>query len=380
MNPAKKGVVLKPTFATAVTQGVDPTGSYTFDSYLSTAGEQLKSSNQRIPRSTPITRVGTGLPSEVVDSITRTLGWRDAQHKLSVGWGFLPEGQLFDVDYETREIRLNSRHRVFLSATEENTHEDAPVVRTLLFLLVESYFKGGHLKQQTRDQIRSFQEILAVATELQLKEIIQSEEGMSPSRSETEASENPAGRPAPHSEPIPLQVFGDKPRGEQTNSETTRDSSNLAAIDHGRSSFPQRVQKPRAPISPSNEEIPENLSAHIALAIATHYRKGRTIGELAAEHQISERTVAYSLAETAFGPAALDDDSAAAFRDGAPWDPHEREKIESLFKKGATVSRISSQIGRTPFAIAWKLLDRPEGVEIPNSKLLALRHRWSSGG
>lgn len=380
MNPAKKGVVLKPTFATAVTQGVDPTGNYTFDSYLATSAKQLKSSNQRVARLAPITRAGDGLPSEVIESIARTLGWRDTQHKLSVGWGFLPEGQLFDVNYETRQIQLNSRHRVFLSATEENSHEDAPVVRTLLFLLIESYFKGGHLKQQTRDQIKSFQEILAVATELQLKEILQSDEGRASSGAETVAVENPTRGHAPLQQPITPKVFESTTPGEQADTEEPQDLANLAAFARGPSSFPQRIQKSRAPISSSDQEIPEKLSNQVALAIATHYRKGRTIGELAAEHRISERAVAYSLAETAFGPAALEDDSAAAFRDGAPWDPDERDKMESLFKKGATVSRISSQTGRTPFSIAWKLLDRPEGVEIPNAKLLALRHRWSSGG
>jgi hypothetical protein len=379
MNPAKKGVVLKPTFATAVSQGLDPSGLYTFDTYLSAAREQLKSSNQRVARATPITRVGAGLPEEVTGSIERTLGWRDTQHTLNVGWGFLPQSQLFDVDFENRLIRLNSRHRVFLSATEENRHEDAPIVRTLLFLLLESYFKGGHLKQQTRDQIKGFQDILAAATELQLAEISEHERDETVDRHKPAPVEQVPRFPAEGTGPAP-DATNDVPTAPAIGDQVRLpEKVELPAATLTSRPFPQTIKKSRAPIPSSNEAITEKLPVKLALELATYYRKGRTIGELASEHQISERAVAYSLAETVFGSDALEDDSAVAFRHGAPWDPEERDKMETLFKKGATVTRISLQIGRTPFAIAWKLLDRPEGVEIPNSKLMDLRHRWSSG-
>ena len=206
MNPAKKGVVLKPTFANAVSQATDSDGRYTFDQFLRTAQEQLKTSNRRVAKVTPLTRVGSGLPNEVIERIGDTLGWRDAQHKLDVDWGFVPHGQLFDVDMENRRIRLNSRYRVFLSATETNRHEDAPIVRTLLFLLMESFFKSGHLQQQTKDQIAAFQEILAAATEVQLREIAEHEqEGISARAkelSEGDFSRDPSQRlPQPKTKP-----------------------------------------------------------------------------------------------------------------------------------------------------------------------------------
>lgn len=379
MNPAKKGVVLKPTFATAVSQGLDSSGLYTFDSFLTTAREQLKSSNHRVARATPVTRAGSGLPQEVIGAIEQTLGWRDEQHKLNIGWGFLPQDQLFDVDFENRLLRLNSRHRVFLSATEENGHEDAAIVRTLLFLLLESYFKGAHLKQQTRDHIKGFQDILAAATELQQKEMSQQREDDNGSGGLPMQIAQVKKLLAANAEPVPGETSEPNEPLKPNKLGANQEVVGLSAPPNPSRFLPRQIRKSRAPIPASNEEIPEELSVKMALNIATHYRKGKTIGELASEHRIPERAVAYSLTETVFGPDALGDDYAAAFRHGAPWDPAERKKMEALFKKGATVLKISSQIGRTPFATAWKLLDRPEGVTIPNSKLMVLRQRLSDG-
>lgn len=381
MNPSKTGVVLKPIFANAVSAAVDSSESYTLDKYLTLAREQLKGSNRRPAKVSPITRVGSGLPEEVVERIENTLGWRDAQHKLTVDWGFVPQGQLFEVDFAKRSIRLNSRYRVFLSATEANRHEDAPIVRTLLFLLLESYFKGGHLKQQTRDQVQGFQEILAAATEVQLREISEHEQDelaaqakkmseedfVEPSGVESQEKAEDLNTDIESAQPVPLEAEASK---EPAPSPPRPSSPRLVA---------NKVRKVRALIPAASDEAPLPIPVKTALAIATYYRKGKTIAELAAENQMSERDVAYSLTETIFGRDGLANDSASAFRHGESWDPEERQKMESLFKKGTAISKIAAQIGRTPFAVAWKLLDRPKGVEIPNSKLLALRQRWSSG-
>lgn len=382
MNPAKTGVVLKPVFANAVAAAVDSSETYTFDKYLALAREQLKGSNRRPPKVSPITRVGSGLPEEVLGRIETTLGWRDAQHKLSVEWGFVPQGQLFDVDFANRLIRLNSRYRVFLSATEANRHEDAPIVRTLLFLLLESYFKGGHLKQQTRDQVQGFQAILAAATEVQLREISEHEqvgladEARKMSLEDFVESSKLEGQSAAANQDTDVgrtEVGPLEPEGP-----TQTDPSPPRPISAGRV-VPHRVKKARALVPEVNYEAPPSIPAKTALAIATYYRKGKTITELAVENQISERDVVYSLTETVFGKEGLANDAASAFRHGESWDPDERQKLDSLYKKGIAISKIATQIGRTPFAVAWKLLDQPKGVEIPNSKLLALRKLWASG-
>jgi len=372
MNPAKKGVVLKPLFANAVSQATDSDGRYTFDQFLKVAGEQLKSSNRRVARTDPLTRVGSGLPNEVVEKIGQTLGWRDAQHSIDVDWAFVPEGQLFKVDLDNRRILLNSRYRVFLSATEENRHEDAPIVRTLLFLLMETFFKGGYLQQKTKDQIAAFQEILAAATEVQLREIAAHEESAMSDRAEKLSNED--------FDPTALS------RSRAFKADLEPDSPPRKTLDTMQIDFPNRtspraappplinsVKKVRLPLPARRQETPEKLPATTALAIATHYRKGKTIGELALEHQVSDRAVALSLAESAFGPTALEDDPATAFRHGEAWAPYEREKLHALEKIGSPIEAMAAHLGRTAFAVAWKLLDRPKGVDIPNNRLLELR-------
>ena len=382
MNPSKTGVVLKPIFANSVAAAVDSSETYTFDKYLALAREQLKGSNRRPAKVSPITRAGSGLPEEVMERVEATLGWRDAQHKLSLEWGFVPHGQLFEVDFAKRLIRLNSRYRVFLSATEENRHEDAPIVRTLLFLLLEGYFKGGHLKQQTRDQIQGFQEILAAATEVQLQEISEHDQVGLAAQAKKMSQEDFVGSSKFSDQSLPSDPDTTVGRNEAEPLKSKGSSQTNPSPPKPKSSdrvLPQRVKKARALIPEANDEAPPSIPAKTALAIATYYRKGKTIAELAAENQISERDVAYSLTETVFGKLGLEDDAASAFRHGESWDPEERQKMESLYRKGVTISKIAAQIGRTPFAVAWKLLDQPKGVEIPNSKLLALRKLWASG-
>lgn len=381
LNPAKNGVVLSPVFVNAVHKAQDSSGRYTFTTFLETARDTLKTSNKRIAKSSPITRTSSGLPSGVVEAIANTVGWRDAHHQLDVDWTFLPEEHLFKVDYENRKIRLNSRHRVFLSSTASHRHEDAPIVRTLLFLLLEQYFKGAYLQQNTIDQIEALREILSAAMVVQLREIEEDKIFLATDESsayligdedEQEDEQEPTSTDAiTPAEPDQSAVLDPTAMADTEDEASGLQSEKVNAP--ATFTFPEPVKKAREATILEDRPQPKSLSARDTYLIASAFRKGSSIPELANEFKLEEESVAFALAELAFGEEALENDVALAAMHDIPWTPTERERAESMAKSKTPISQIAQKMGRTSFDVAWKLLDSPKPPQISSAQIKHLR-------
>ncbi|WP_108249959.1 sigma-70 family RNA polymerase sigma factor [Planctomonas deserti] len=133
------------------------------------------------------------------------------------------------------------------------------------------------------------------------------------------------------------------------------------------------------PVVPSRGQSRQVEAVEVALGsdadLVARYRAGATIAVIGlATGSMEEREIVRRLAEHLFGPEATNDDSSLAPRHGLPWSPDERERVHVAFRSGTKVTEIAEANGRTPFAVAWQLLDSPRRpVQVPKRLLRDLR-------
>lgn len=170
MNAGKNGVLLLPDLVHAIQNAGDEDVS--FRDYLGDARDVLKQSNRRQRAIKPLTPMGAGMPHAVEGLAAESIGFREFERSVNVRWKSLRPERVFLIDHERATIWLNERHRGLLA----NGDSDDPhgLVKTLLFLLFETYFPQAHLQQTTIDQIEAWQGMVAVA--LGVKDFIAAEE------------------------------------------------------------------------------------------------------------------------------------------------------------------------------------------------------------
>jgi hypothetical protein len=369
LNPEKAQIVPLPQFVTAAHEATDAEGLYVLETYLERAAATLKRDSSRASSLKPVTRISSGMPTQVIKAIESSVGWRPSHNGLSMDWAFLPNDQFFDFQTSTRTIRLNSRHRAFLSATETSSHEDAPVVRTLLFLLLESYFSAGHIKKSTEEQIVAIQEILSAALRVQLDEI-EFHGGHVKEEPEDNLEAVPAKGGTSVSEVSDSVVFAEPLR---ETAEILPTIEPEPATDRALPTTLPPIPRPRpsrfiaAQSKASTQESAVTPTGDSIVAILKQYRSGISIKEVAAQLGQNERSVVTVLAWALFGSKSTENDQEIAPRHGISWSPDERNKASKMHQQGASVASIASKIGRTPLSVAWQLLDGPKALTVPDA-------------
>ncbi|MCY7287962.1 MAG: sigma-70 family RNA polymerase sigma factor [Cryobacterium sp.] len=128
------------------------------------------------------------------------------------------------------------------------------------------------------------------------------------------------------------------------------------------------VGAPQAPTTDTTTQAVGDLE------ILDGYRAGETITGIAVRLEQEAQAVAERLCLLLLGrDEANDDESLAAFH-GLPYTPDERTRLLTDYRRGHSVLRIAADLGRTPFAVSWQLLDSPKRpVNVPRTLLKALR-------
>ena len=104
------------------------------------------------------------------------------------------------------------------------------------------------------------------------------------------------------------------------------------------------------------------------------YRQGLSITAIASELAVDDRAVAIRLTVRLLDGAGDLDDETTAPRHGIPYTPDERTRILLSYGRGQSFTRIAADLGRTPLAIAWQLLDSPKRpIQVTRKILKKLR-------
>lgn len=168
MNPEKSGLKFEPVFHDAINKAEAMDGT-TFMTFLQDAESTYTDANKRKRQRRPVIRPDKGIAPAVRKQIGRELSFIDGD-AVDVKWKRLPAGDFLDVDLPAKTLWLNNRYRG-LFAPDGGSMNDAPVLKSLLYLLTHHVFEGQHLGPRDKDEILVWNSVLmaAVTAEEQMR-------------------------------------------------------------------------------------------------------------------------------------------------------------------------------------------------------------------
>lgn len=168
MNPEKTRVETSAQFLMAIENAIAPDRS-TFTEFLQDSIKGFKESRTHDHSRSRVIAPGKGFVPSVKVSIAYELGFLPGEDPIDIRWESCVGNHFFELDRENRLIRLNKKYRHALIGSSEGSLNDAPLVKALLYLLVEELFHGAFLKSKSKDTIEYLQAILTSAAEAELK-------------------------------------------------------------------------------------------------------------------------------------------------------------------------------------------------------------------
>ncbi|WP_225850934.1 ATP-binding protein [Streptomyces sp. HPF1205] len=167
MNPEKSRVQVGPDFASLAASAVADDGS-TFADYLSDAEERFRASRKRLRARKAMIPPGRGFAPLLKRVIRDEIPMQGQQIPITMRWIRFDRAHrddFFRVDRTDRVLWLNERFRP-LSKSGRRGSNDAALLKSLLYLLMEQAFTGEYLGVRDRDNIELWQEILSTAAKV----------------------------------------------------------------------------------------------------------------------------------------------------------------------------------------------------------------------
>ena len=162
INPEKSRVDVGPHFVRAVEQAIAADGAGFLD-YLDDARAAYKLSRSRTRARPRVIAPGKGLDPRVRRSMARELDFLPGEEEIDFRWKKMPAETFFSVDRDARTIWLNARYRGSVLGNERGGLNDAPLIKTLMYLLMEDTFKGSYLGVRDKDNLEMWTAILSAA-------------------------------------------------------------------------------------------------------------------------------------------------------------------------------------------------------------------------
>jgi hypothetical protein len=165
VKPEKNGIEPGPRFETIIRKA-RASGAGSFEAWLDTARETVSAANRRARARAPKLPVAHGFDPRVRRAVKRELKARDGT-AVSVVWKRLPWDEFFDLDRKRAVIYLNSRYRPWLSA--KSGLNDTPLIKTLMYLLLEDVIAGRALGPRDKDNLELWQTLLVAAVDAETR-------------------------------------------------------------------------------------------------------------------------------------------------------------------------------------------------------------------
>jgi hypothetical protein len=165
MNPEKSKVSAGPDFAMLVQQARASDGT-TISDYLKAAEGAWRTATQRTRSRQRVVPPGRGIDSRVSRVIREELPQLNVP-ALDIKWTRLDHTLFFEVDRTANTLWLNKIYRPAILAGRRGGGADAPVLKALLYLLVENVFQGEYLGARDKDNIELWQNILTKAASVE---------------------------------------------------------------------------------------------------------------------------------------------------------------------------------------------------------------------
>jgi hypothetical protein len=167
LDVKKERVTVTPAFTSAVDKAVDAQGG-TFQQFLAAAETAYRDGSKRseIVRKA-VTPPGKGLDPMIKRVIKEELQEKPGENPIEFKWAPLPDDRFFDLDRENNVVLLNKAFREDFNDGRPGGSNDAPVTKTLLYLLLEDCFGLGRWEKTRQDRVDYWNTILLASVRSQ---------------------------------------------------------------------------------------------------------------------------------------------------------------------------------------------------------------------
>ncbi|MFF2620329.1 ATP-binding protein [Oerskovia jenensis] len=167
INPEKTGVVLDSTFKDALLCARSDDGR-TFRDFLEAAEGRSRESRRRTARPVMVVEPRGGLPSSVLGAFESAMEFDLGEESVEIRWVTLPPDEFFRVDRDARRMSLNLQYREAVVGRRSLDPTDAPVVKALIFLLLNQHFTGTLRGAREKRLETAWQTVLVAAAQAQM--------------------------------------------------------------------------------------------------------------------------------------------------------------------------------------------------------------------
>ncbi|MZE80332.1 ATP-binding protein [Streptomyces xinghaiensis] len=167
----KSGVEASPEFTTALERATDAEGR-TFPDYLTDADTVYRTARKRSGTTRkPVIGPGRGIAPEVRQTIEEELPLLSHEDPITVRWEKLDNDLFFDLDREDPTIILNQHYRAAILGGRRGGFNDAPVLKSLMYLLLHKVFESEYAGPREKDNLQLWQSILVSAARSELDRV-----------------------------------------------------------------------------------------------------------------------------------------------------------------------------------------------------------------
>lgn len=166
----KDGVTVTPAFARGLEQAVDGEG-HSFGTYVQEAAATYREAAKRAtePQRKAVLPAGKGMDPKLRRTLRDELPELEGEDPIAFRWDTLPSDVFFEIDREQREVRLNREYRQVLNGGRRGGLNDAPVVKSMLYLMVNEIFQKERVRAVHTDNVALWNSVLVTAARCELE-------------------------------------------------------------------------------------------------------------------------------------------------------------------------------------------------------------------
>lgn len=161
INPEKAGTTFDDELRGAFVRARASDGT-TLAGFREDAKNQAKISKHRSASPIEAPLPGDGLPEPVKEAFVEQTVPNDV-FPIDIIWRVMPEDSVYRIDLDAHTLTLNARYREAVVGHKSLDLDDAPLVKSLLLLLLEDHFEGTGSGAKKKRQEAAWQEILLAA-------------------------------------------------------------------------------------------------------------------------------------------------------------------------------------------------------------------------
>lgn len=169
LNPEKSGSKFSPSLAQAINRALSSElgDSTSFVDFVEAAEQAHTDSKKRRRRTVTIVEPGQGFAPVVRKTMQKETSFVDGEEPVDIKWTRLPAGRFFEIDREARVLWLSLAYRDLFSIGHKGSN-DAPILKTLIFLLTQDHFTGVQYRSVKKDEAEAWQHLLVTAADEEL--------------------------------------------------------------------------------------------------------------------------------------------------------------------------------------------------------------------